>query len=269
MTAATISDREFGLFQELMHTLAGVYLAPNKKSLVETRLARRLRDLGLGCLGDYFRSIASGSDPLELQRAVDLLTTHETYFFREPPHFDFLVTPVLSAQRTGNDFRVWSAASSTGEEAYSIAMLLMDRLGATRSWQVFGSDISADAVAKAVTGIYRTQRIEQMPHGYLQRYCLRGIGRDDGTLRIKDEVSEHVRFAQVNLNRTLPDLGQFEVIFLRNVLIYFDTATRQSVMERLVQRLKPKGWLFIGHSESLGDISTSLRQCQPSIYRRV
>ncbi|MCK9388712.1 MAG: protein-glutamate O-methyltransferase CheR [Sulfuritalea sp.] len=268
MTAEMISDHEFSLFQELMHTLAGVYLPPNKKSLVWTRLSRRLRDLDMNCLGDYFRSINSGRNPLELQRAVDLLTTHETYFFREPQHFDFLVTPILSAPRTGNDFRVWSAASSTGEEAYSIAMLLMQQLGATQSWQVFGSDISIDAVEKARAGIYRTQRIEHMPDGYLQRYCLRGIGREEGTLRIKDEVIGHVRFAQINLNRPLPDIGTFDVIFLRNVLIYFDTPTRQQVVERLVQRLKPKGWLFIGHSENLGNVTTSLRQCQPSIYRR-
>lgn len=269
MSAETISDREFGLFQEFMHTLAGVYLPSSKKSLVLARLSRRLRDLGMNCLGDYFHSIDAGRDPLELQRAVDLLTTHETYFFREPPHFDFLARRVLPAQRPGDTFRVWSAASSTGEEAHSIAMLLMQHFGASRPWQVFGSDISAGAVEKARAGIYRRQRIDQMPKGYLQSYCLRGVGRDEGSLRIKDEVAEHVRFAQINLNRPLPNIGSFDVIFLRNVLIYFDTATRQGVVERLVQRLKPAGWLFIGHSESLGDVATSLRQYQPSIYRRV
>lgn len=268
MTAATISDREFGLFQQFMHTLAGIHLAPHKKSLVGARLSQRLRELGMSCPGDYFHSITSGRDPLELQRAVHLLTTHETFFFREPAHFDFLAEQVLPARRAGSNFRVWSAASSSGEEAYSIAMLLMEHLGPAQPWQVFGSDISVATVAQAQAGIYRTQRIEQMPAGYLQRYCLRGIGRDEGTLRIKDDVIARVHFAPINLNGPLPDIGSFDVIFLRNVLIYFDAPTRRQVIERLVRRLASAGWLFIGHSESLGDAAASLRQYQPSIYRR-
>ena len=264
----SIDDQEFAKFQRFIFEASGISMASSKKALVSGRLAKRLQHHGLNSYGAYFQLLSSGQAPDEVQTAVDLLTTNETYFFREEKHFDFLRQQALSAAGRAPSFRVWSAASSTGEEAYSIAMLLMQQLGTTQPWQVFGSDISVDALEKARAGIYRTQRIEQMPNGYLQRYCLRGIGREEGTLRVKDEVIGHVRFAQINLNRPLPDIGTFDVIFLRNVLIYFDTPTRQQVVERLVQRLKPKGWLFIGHSENLGNVTTSLRQCQPSIYRR-
>lgn len=269
MIAEPISDGEFVLFQRLMYKLAGVHLSDAKKDLVSGRLERRLRQLGLSRFGDYFQHIASGEDPDELQRAVELLTTHETYFFREPKHFDFLARHVLPQLRPGAAFRVWSAASSSGEEAYSIAMVLMDQLGAARPWEVFGSDIGNEVLEKARLGIYGTDRIHQMPRAYLQRYCLRGIGSKEGTLRIDAPLRKRVRFSKVNLNDPLPSLGQFDVIFLRNVLIYFDQPTKCQVVERLTQQLKPDGLLFIGHSESLNGVSDRLRQEQPTVYRRI
>lgn len=269
MIAESISDREFALFQGLMHNLAGVHLSSTKKPLVCGRLLRRLQQLGMASFGDYFRHIASGGAPAELQRAVDLLTTHETYFFREAKHFDFLSQRVLPAARPGTSFRAWSAASSSGEEAYSIAMVLMEHLSAAQPWEVFGSDIGAEVLDKARSGIYSTERIQHLPPAYLQRYCLRGVGRKEGTLRIDEALRSRVRFAQVNLNSPLPDIGQFNVIFLRNVLIYFDPSTKRQVVERLTQQLKPGGWLFIGHSESLNGITEHLRHEQPTIYRKI
>lgn len=266
---ASITDRDFALFQGLMRNLAGVHLPPTKKPLVCGRLLRRVQQLEMASFGDYFHHIASGREPAELQRVVDLLTTHETYFFREAKHFDVLVQQVLQGLRPGAGFRAWSAASSSGEEAYSMAMVLMEHLGAAQPWEVFGSDIGAEVLEKARIGIYSTERIHHMPTNYLHRYCLRGIGSKEGTLRIDEALRSRVRFAQVNLNNTLPDIGKFDVIFLRNVLIYFDPPTKQQVVERLAQQLKPDGWLFIGHSESLNGVTDRLRQEQPTIYRRV
>ena len=269
MIAEPISDREFTLFQDLMRRLAGIHLSPAKKTLVSGRLEKRLRQLGLPRFGDYFHHISSGADPAELERAVDLLTTHETYFFRESKHFDFLVQRILPGKQPGAGFRAWSAASSSGEEAYSIAMVLMEHYGAAPLWEVFASDISVEVLDKARAGIYSTERIHNVPSTYLLRYCLRGVGSKAGTLRIDETLRNRVRFAQVNLNSSLPAIGQFDVIFLRNVLIYFDQPTKQQVVERLAQQLKPGGWLFIGHSETLNGITDRLCQEQPTIYRRI
>jgi chemotaxis protein methyltransferase CheR len=269
MTVHALTDGEFSLFQRLMSELAGVRLPSNKQGLVSSRLERRLRERGLHRFGDYFRLITSGEDPAELQRALDLLTTHETFLFREPGHFDFLAGQVLPRAGTAVPFRAWSAAASSGEEAYSIAMVLMDRLGAARPWEVFGSDISTEVLEAAREGVYRAERLDQLPPAYLRGYCLRGVGRREGTIRIAAPLRERVRFAQINLNGCLPELGSFDVIFLRNVLIYFEPDARREVVERLAQRLKPGGWLFVGHSESLNGVCGRLRQERPTIYRRV
>jgi chemotaxis protein methyltransferase CheR len=267
-TTYPISDNEFTLFQGLMHDLAGVHLPPTKKDLVCGRLLRRLHHLGVGSFGAYFRRITAGGDTSELQCALDLLTTHETYFFREGQHFEFLARQMLPSVRMGQHFRVWSAACSSGEEAYSIAMVLMQHLGDGHPWEVFASDIGAEVLKRAREGVYATERIQQLPESYLRRYCLRGVGRREGTLRIAESVRNRVRFERINLNEALPAVGQFDVIFLRNVLIYFNQETKQQVVERLAHQLVPGGRLFIGHSESLNGITNQLHQEQPAIYRK-
>lgn len=267
MSSCPISDREFALFQGLMHDLAGVHLPPGKKGLVSGRLLRRLHHLGLGSFAAYFRRITAGGDACELQRALDLLTTHETYFFREGRHFEFLARRILPSVRLGQLFRVWSAACSSGEEAYSIAMVLMQHLGAGHPWQVLASDISAEVLTRAGDGIYADDRIGLLPESYLRRYCLRGVGRCAGTLRVAEEVRRRVRFTRINLNEPLPAIGQFDVIFLRNVLIYFNRETRRCVVDRLAPQLVPGGRLFVGHAENLNGVSDRLQQEQPAVYR--
>ena len=181
---------------------------------------------------------------------VDLLSTNETYFFREPGHFDFLRNNILPDHPVGGPMRVWSAASSSGEEAYSIAMLLGDVLGKS-SWEIFGSDISTRVLEKARRALYPLARHEGIPEGYLKRFCLRGKGPHEGSFLINTELRDRVRFAQINLNKSLPELGEFNVIFLRNVLIYFDFETKQKIINRLGSVLSPGGYLFIGHTENL------------------
>lgn len=264
-----ISDGEFTHFQSLMQRVAGIHLPPTKKPLVSGRLAKRLRARGLGSYGDYYRLIVGGSDPAELQTAIELLTTNETYFFREPQHFDFLAREILPALRPGSGCRIWSAASSSGEEAYSIAMVLMDKLGESVPWEVLGSDINNQVLDLARRAVYPTARNEEgIPADYRRRFCLRGTGGMAGKLRVAAAVRERVRFAQINLNGDLKSAGDFEVIFLRNVMIYFDRDTKRRVVAGLRRRLRPGGWLFVGHSESLHGVSDGLHTVRPTIFRR-
>ncbi len=266
---AAISDSEFGHFQALMQRVAGIHLPASKKPLVSGRLSKRLRARGIGSYGDYYRLIAGGGEAAELQTAIELLTTNETYFFREPAHFEFLAREVLPGAPAGRPFRVWSAASSTGEEAYSIAMVLMDGLGDAAPWEVFGSDINSRVVETARNATYATARNEEaIPPEYRRRFCLRGTGAMAGRLRVAAAVRERVRFAQLNLNGDLKAAGEFDAIFLRNVMIYFDMDMKRRVAAALHRQLRPGGWLFIGHSESLNGVTDRFKPVRPTIYRK-
>jgi chemotaxis protein methyltransferase CheR len=263
-----ISDLEFGQFQRFILEAAGITLSDAKKALVSSRLAKRLQACRVANYGDYFRLLMSGESPQELQTAVDLLTTNETYFFREPKHFDFLRKQLKSEALPSAGLRIWSAAASSGEEAYSITMLLEDCLPG-QSWEVVASDISARVLARARAGHYPMERISNFPSGYLQRFCLKGQDEHEGTLLIERRLRNKVRFLQVNLNARLPHLGLFEVIFLRNVLIYFSLETKRKVVANLLGALKPGGYLLIGHSESLNEVSEAVQLVAPAIYRKI
>jgi chemotaxis protein methyltransferase CheR len=262
-----ISDTEFGQFQRFIFDAAGITLSDAKKALVSGRLAKRLHACKVRNYGEYFRLLMSGESPLEMQTAVDLLTTNETYFFREPKHFQFLKRQIATGGWRGSALRLWSAASSTGEEAYSIAMLLEDCLPG-QPWEVVGSDISSRVLERARAAHYSMERIDHFPPGYLQRFCLKGRDTQEGTLLVQRALRNRVRFLQVNLNAPLPHLGTFDVIFLRNVLIYFSTETKRKVVARVLNTLNPGGFLFIGHSESLIEISEAVELVAPAIYRK-
>lgn len=211
--------------------------------------------------------IASAHDG-ERQIAVDLLTTNETYFFREPKHFSFLEKEILPKWKRGKPLRLWSAASSTGEEAYSIAMLLDDMLG-NKPWEIFGSDISSRVLQKARQGHYVQNRIDGIPQEFLRKYCLKGTGEHEGTLLIDKQIRQRVTFEPVNLKGPLGDVGMFDIIFLRNVLIYFDLETKRKIIKQLTEKLHPRGYLFIGHSESLKGIHDGLETVIPTVYRKL
>lgn len=261
-----ISDPEFAQFQRFIHEAAGITLGSGKKVLVTSRLARRLQQCDCASYGEYLRLLASGQNPAEVQIAVDLLTTNETYFFREPRHFEFLRDRLQGASRA-TPLRIWSAAGSTGEEAYSIAMLLEDCMRG-HPWEVLASDISLRVLAKARAGHYPMERARGIPLAYLQRFCLKGEGKHEQTLLVDRLLRNKVRFLQVNLNAPLPNLGAFDFVFLRNVLIYFNTETKRDVVARVISQLKPGGWLFIGHSENLRDITDAVTLVAPSIFQK-
>lgn len=263
----TITDLEFARFQRFIFDAAGITLSAGKKALVCGRLAKRLQAHSLNSYSDYIDLLGSGRAAGEVQMAVDLLTTNETYFFREPKHFERLRELALGAVVRAQPFRVWSAASSTGEECYSIAMVLADCLGQA-AWEVLGTDISSRVLERARVGHYPLERTKHIPPAYLKRFCLKGHGEQEGTLLIDRQLRSRVSFAQVNLNTELPRLGSFDLIFLRNVMIYFNGDTKRAVVERVLAPLRPGGHFFIGHSESLHEISSAVQQIAPSIYRK-
>lgn len=261
-----ISDAEFARYQHLVERLTGIHLAPIKKAMLSGRLAKRLRDCGVETFGEYFKLIDDGGDAAERQIAIDLITTNETYFFREPRHFDALRTHLLPTM-TERPLRVWSAACASGEETYSIAMLMAAERG-TSPWQVLGSDISSRMLATARRGLYPMERAHHIPPDYLKRFCLRGTGEYSGTFLMERSLRNQVQFSGVNLIESLPEMGQFDVIFLRNVIIYFDAETKRRVVRSVTEKLRLGGWLVVGHSESLIGTPGDLVPIMPTIYRK-
>lgn len=259
----TIAERDFTRLRTLLHDLVGINLSSEKKPLVASRLARRLKQYQLDDLGSYLERLRS--DPAELQTAVDLLTTNETYFFREPKHFDFLRAHVLPTARPGRTFRVWSAACSSGEEPYTLAMVLAEALGKV-SWEILATDISTRVLETARAGIYPMERAKNIPPQFLTNHCLKGVRSQEGTFKIDRPLRERVTFRHLNLNTRLPSLGEFDLIFLRNVMIYFDAKTKQRIVEQILATLRSGGHLVIGHSESLNGITEAVRMIQPSVY---
>jgi chemotaxis protein methyltransferase CheR len=262
---AAVTNAEFAQFQRLIYDIAGISMADTKKVLLVGRLGKRLKAHGLETYSEYLRLIKA--DALERQTMVDLLTTNETYFFREQAHFDFLTDTILAAHPRGQSFDVWSAASSTGEEIYTISFVLADTLGPDGAWTVTGSDISTHVLSIAERGLYWLDRTRGLPPAYLRKYCMKGVRSQEGTFMIAPEIKRHTRFQQVNLNQTLPKMGKFHVIFLRNVMIYFDNETKRQVVERLSHHLHPGGYFIVGHSESLNGLTDTLRAIKPTIYQ--
>jgi chemotaxis protein methyltransferase CheR len=262
-----LSQRSFDLIARTFHQVSGIRLVPAKRQLVIGRLQKLAAERGLDDLDAYVDEVIRQGDEKELVRVVDKLTTNETYFFREPAHFEFLLS-LLSARRPGGEpFRVWSAASSSGEEAYSIAMLLADKLG-PRGWEVIGTDLSTAMVDAARCGLYPMSRARDVNPAFLKRFCLRGSGPYEGQLLIAKSLRANVHFGQANLTQPLPDIGYFDVVFLRNVLIYFEPDAKLDIVRRVMPLIKPGGYLFSGHSESLSNLPTGLTNVKPSIYAR-
>jgi chemotaxis protein methyltransferase CheR len=230
------------------------------------RLDRRLRQLGMASYGEYLQFLCSPGQESEINHLIDRLTTNETFFFREPQHFDLLRQMIIPKRARNRAFRLWSAASSTGEEAYTAAMVLADALPGA-PWEIIGTDVSSEVVRTAQRGVYPIAAADRIPLPLLRRYCRKG--RDDwaGLLAVSGELRAKVTFLHANLMDELDRLGRFDVILLRNVMIYFDTAMKCALIQRLEEMLYPGGHLVISHSESLNGFPTRLRMVTPSVYQ--
>ena len=262
-----LGEQDFRRIRDMLHARAGIDLGPEKRALVANRLHRRLRALDLATYEEYADLVLQPGQEREQQLAVDLLTTNETYFFREPQHFTFLKDWVTTNDKPTREWRIWSAACSSGEEAYSIAMTLADALGPTR-WEVTGSDISRRVLTRAQRAHYQMLRMEFFPTDYLRRFCLKGNGPEEGTLLVDRSIRQRVKFRPVNLMERLPEMGTFDAIFLRNALIYFNRDDRESIVRRVQAALRPKGHLFVSHSESLHGLADGLDLVRPSVYHK-
>ena len=261
-----ITDEQFNRFRKLIYEVAGISMADEKKMLVASRLAKRLSFYNLNSYGRYFQLVNSPQYPGEFQMMVDLLTTNETYFFREDQHFHFIKNDLLKNWR-GDNLRVWSAACSSGEEVYTIAMILAETLG-VRPWEVLGSDISSRVLNSCRQAVYPMSRADKMPREYLQKYCLKGVREQEGMLLIDQKLRSRCTFQQINLMETIPNIGMFDMLFLRNVMIYFNHETKVKLVDKLLSHLKPGGFMFISHSETLNNITKKLKTVRPSVYMK-
>jgi chemotaxis protein methyltransferase CheR len=266
----TLSNKAFDAVTQLFHSVSGIKLNESKHALVTGRLQRLATEAGEPDLESYVDKLLRGGAPAqEMTRLVDRLTTNETYFFREPQHFNDLADR-LGALAPGQEFKVWSAASSSGEEAYSAAMLLADRLGlaaGSKPWQIVGTDLSTAMVESARRGLYTMERARLVPPDYLKRFCLKGQGDQTGQVLMARELRARVKFETGNLMQPMPEaLPLFDVIFLRNVLIYFDNEAKAGIVRRVLTKLKPDGVLYTGHAESLTNLNLPVRAVGTAIH---
>jgi chemotaxis protein methyltransferase CheR len=264
-----LGEREFDRISQLAYEHFGLDLRAGKQSLVAARLAKKVRQLGLRSFDEYCHYVRNDRTGKALESMIDDLTTNHTSFFREPRHFDFLRRVVLPQYKTRPQINVWSAACSSGEEPYSIAMSIFEELGTTGSPEVriLATDISTQVLARATRAIYPEERFRGIPLPCLQRHLLRGTADGAVSYRIKPELRAMVEFRHMNLMQSFTALPQFQTIFCRNVLIYFDKPTQQDLVRRLAAQLEPGGYLLVGHAESLNSIDHGLEYVQPATYR--
>lgn len=273
--ADRFTDRQFQAIAELVQGQVGIQLPPAKRTMVEGRLRRRVRALGLNDLEAYGREVLEqGRLDEELVHLIDCVTTNKTDFFREPPHFEFLArqaVPQLLARGERRTVKVWSAACSTGAEAYTVAMILeeMQRSGPRFGYSILGTDISSEVIETARASIYPDAMLEAVPAAMRQRYLMPSRSPDQQVARIVPELRRRVQFHSLNLmDASYPFDRDVDVIFCRNVLIYFDKKTQMAVVERLASHLRPGGFLILGHSESAAGAGVrGVCQVLPTVFQ--
>lgn len=273
----TILSQNYEFIRQLVYEHSRINLGPDKEELVRSRVQKRLRALGLSDFESYCRLLSSPAGEGELTALLDVISTNVTHFFREPPHFEFLAEVLLpelysSGSATRGSVRVWSAACSSGQEPYSLAILLSDYFSRQRgaAWRIYATDISTRMLEAAQSGIYRRDQVELPNAEWLRTYFQRGTGTWEGHYRVKAPVREQVEFRHLNLfDWPFPWKERFQIIFCRNVMIYFDRPTQEQLVGRLADQLEPGGYLFVGHSESLIGFGHGLKSLRPSIYQKL
>jgi len=262
-----LSPAQFRKIARIVHQLAGIALHDGKEELVKARLMKRLRELNINSVKEYIKYLENDASGRELAELIDIMTTNKTCFFREYEHFKFLKERVLPEWKHGEK-RIWSAGCSSGEEPYSIAILLREELRTSARVKILATDISARMLKKAKEGIYPAEELKNVPPDVVRKYFTPVPHETTSLFRIKDEVKCMVRFARLNLMDRWPMKGPFDIIFCRNVMIYFDRETKEQLLQRFWKMLAPGGYLFIGHSESLAPLSSPFLYVKPAIYRK-
>jgi len=275
MIAATISrpqltPREFDRIRRFIYQRAGIDLQPGKEDLVSVRLGRFLAPRNLASFDEYVDRVTGDKTGALLVEMIDALTTNHTGFLREPAHFNFLRRIILPAWAKRARIEIWSAASSTGEEPYSIAISLLEELGmhAAPRVRLLATDISTKVLAKAKAATYAVERTGGLTPDLLKKYFVKSTASEGTHYTLRPEVRSLVSFDRLNLMEPVLHGRVFPLIFLRNVMIYFDRPTQEALIDRLTKHLEPGGHLFIGHSESLTPVRHGLDYVQPAIYRK-
>jgi chemotaxis protein methyltransferase CheR len=266
-----LNNDVFKLFRALVYRECGINLTDHKRAMFSSRLQKRLSQLGLTSFQDYYDLVVGGHSDAELTTMLDYISTNQTEFFREPHHFTFLRERVLPELAVDKTVRIWSTACSSGEEPYSIAMTLSDTIDSPSTWncRILASDISTRMLAKAATGQYSHEKINSLSSDLVRRHFLLGKGNRRELVKIKPHIANMAVFRRINLmDDRYPIKSLLDVIFCRNVMIYFDRETQAKVLARLSRYLKPGGYLFIGHSETMQGNSDAFHYVAPTIYRK-
>ncbi|MFN2329045.1 MAG: protein-glutamate O-methyltransferase CheR [Chromatocurvus sp.] len=266
-----LTDSDFSFIKQFIAGQAGIELSEAKRNLVYSRLVRRLRVLKLPSFSAYCRYLDTG-DEEELEHCVNALTTNLTSFFREAHHFDFLkreLLPALMREKRNKELRVWSAGCSTGEEPYSIAMVLAENIPEDWTLRVLATDLDSSVVATGEAGQYTLERITGISDARRKRWFLRGKGSNEGQVKVRQELRDMITFKRLNLQNSWPLKNQFDFIFCRNVVIYFNKDTQRVLFDRFAEQLTPGGHLFIGHSETLYKVSDRFKLLGSTVYQRV
>jgi len=274
---AQLTDEEFQRLSEFIYNESGIKMPPIKRIMLQSRLQKRLRDLKVQNFKDYCDYVFSKAGQMsEIIHMLDVVSTNKTDFYREAVHFDFLTTDVLPDFYKGGSgnktIKVWSAGCSSGEEPYTISMVLYD-FGESHpgfDYSILGTDLSTVILQKAVDAVYRLDRVEAIPLDIKKRHFLKSKETVNPTVKLAPHIRKKVHFARLNFMENTYDVGEmFDVVFCRNVLIYFDRPTQERVINKLCSRLKPGGFFFLGHSESVMNMDVPLMQVKPTIFRRI
>ncbi|ANA40732.1 MULTISPECIES: CheR family methyltransferase [Geobacter] len=277
ITTTAMTDREFARFSEFIYDTCGIKMPPVKKTMLEARLQKRLRKLGINSFKDYSEYLFSRTGTeTELVHLIDVVTTNKTDFFREPAHFDYLVSQALPElmERTGAGLRkplsIWSAGCSSGEEPYTLAMVLSEFSEQQNiSFSILATDICTTVLDKARLAVYDEERIDPVPLSLRRKYLLRGKGEQKGLVRIVPQLRHRITFRRLNFMDG--DFGMREpmdIIFCRNVVIYFDKTTQERLLNKFYRQLIPGGYLFMGHSETLSGLDVPFVQMASTVYRK-
>ena len=264
MSTIEIADAEFFAFTDLAYELAGIRMDDSKRNLIISRLSRRLRTLQLTSMLEYKDYLLSNMGQ-EKQNFINALTTNLTSFYRESHHFDYLREWAQNEHK--GHIKIWSTACSTGQEAYSAAMTMLD-CNAGQRCSILATDIDTECLSKASEGVYRKADVKDLSRELLSRHFMKGVGNNDGYVRVKDSVRNMLEFSEFNLSDDWSEVGQFHVIFCRNVFIYFDDETQQRILQHFCKQLHSGGILFLGHSETMKNNDGSFVLDRRSAYRR-
>jgi len=269
LMSTVLEDKDFRKISELIYRLCGIKLTANKKALVRARLMKRLRALALGSIKEYITHLESDQGREEMSLLVDAITTNKTSFFREVDHFHYLGDEILPALKSPR-VRFWTAACSSGEEPISLSILLREKLPdiESRDVRILATDISTKMLEIARKAVYVEEALEGIPSNYLRKYFIETQKGPRRFYQVKDNVRDLIKLAWLNLMDSWPMKGPFNVILCRNVMIYFDKATQQKLINRFWDLLEPGGYLFVGHSEGLSSISHDFRYIKPAIYMK-